>query len=253
MSEHRFSFAAKTYDRHARPQQALAATILAKLPDVEPDRILELGVGTGQLTRQLVQRYPRAEINAIDIAPGMVEFGRRAWGQGPRVIWTTGDAQSYRAPEPYPLIVSGSALQWVRELRATFDNVRGNLEAGGSFVFGMMLNGTLQELRQARREIAPSKMSTFELPTLVQTLDALTDAGFTIRDCLHETYRYPYQDTRSLLKILHEQGVTGGSPAAGYAPLTRGELDRLIELYQKRSEEQGRVYADYETVVVVAE
>lgn len=253
MTEHRFSFAAKTYDRHAHPQQALAATVMKKLPKRTPNRILELGVGTGQLTRLLVQRYPQAEINAIDIAPGMVEFGRRKWGRQARVSWAAGDAQTYRTKEPYPLIVSASALQWVQDLRATCENIRRNLAQDGVLVVGMMLNGTLRGLRRARREIAPSKMSTFELPTLTQTLDALTVSGFTICDTVYETYRYPYQDTRSLLKILHEQGVTGGSSSTGYTPLTRGELSRLMELYQRQNEEQGRVYADYETVVLVAE
>src|SRR5215216_67521 len=44
-----------------------------------PGRVLELGVGTGVTTRRLLERYPDAEVIALDSQPGMV-FRAREMG-----------------------------------------------------------------------------------------------------------------------------------------------------------------------------
>jgi tRNA (cmo5U34)-methyltransferase len=44
-----------------------------------PGRILELGVGTGETTRRLLERYPDAEVIGLDSQPGMV-FRAREMG-----------------------------------------------------------------------------------------------------------------------------------------------------------------------------
>ena len=37
-----------------------------------PGRVLELGVGTGETTRRLLERYPDAEVTGLDSQPEMV-------------------------------------------------------------------------------------------------------------------------------------------------------------------------------------
>lgn len=37
-----------------------------------PDRVLELGIGTGETTRRLLGRYPSARVSALDSSPEMV-------------------------------------------------------------------------------------------------------------------------------------------------------------------------------------
>jgi tRNA (cmo5U34)-methyltransferase len=44
-----------------------------------PARVLELGVGTGETTRRLLERYPSAEVNGLDSQPEMV-FRAREMG-----------------------------------------------------------------------------------------------------------------------------------------------------------------------------
>jgi trans-aconitate methyltransferase len=44
---------------------------IAAVPS-EPRRVLELGVGTGETTRRLLERYPRAEVTGLDSQPEMV-------------------------------------------------------------------------------------------------------------------------------------------------------------------------------------
>ena len=251
MIEQRFSAAADTYDLHARPQLALARALVALLPGREhaPARILELGAGTGQLTRLLAERFPGTPIDAVDLAPRMVEHSRKRFAHLPQVNWKVGDAQTHRPAAPYPLVASSSALHWVDNLRATFENIFQCLEPGGLFALGIMLEGTLKELHGLRREIAPQKGAASHLPACAETEGNLKAAGFSILRKIHSEERIVYSDARAFLRAIHEQGVTGGRVGAGRAPLTRTELARLAEAYQERFAVPGGVSATYETAL----
>jgi tRNA (cmo5U34)-methyltransferase len=42
----------------------------------EPGRVLELGIGTAETTRRLLERYPKAEVTGLDAQPEMVFVAR---------------------------------------------------------------------------------------------------------------------------------------------------------------------------------
>ncbi len=251
--EKRFSTAAATYDRHSRPQQALIDELVCVLPKQPPSRILELGCGTGLLTRLLAEHYPDSPIDASDISPGMIEHCRDAFSNQPQISWVVADAQTFQTDTPYPLIVSTSALHWTDDLTQTFIQAYQNLEVGGTFALGMMLQGTLRELRELREKIAPEKVFTTRLPTFEETIDALKTAGFSIRKSNRFDRHYNYANARAFFRVIHEQGVTGGSLERGYVPLTRKEIRTLIESYQKEFESDLGVCASYETALFIAE
>ncbi len=247
MIGHRFSAAAETYDRHARPQLALAQSVVSMLPEIYPEQILELGAGTGQLTRLLTERFPEVPIDAVDVAEKMVEHSRAKFKRFPQISWIVDDAQTYRRGDRYPLVISSSALHWVSDLCKTCENVFRNLEPGGTFALGMMLHGTLKELHELRKGIAPEKTPVLTLPTYAKTSAAIEAAGFRIERKKHSEEQILYPDAKAFLKAIHEQGVTGGKISTGNAPLTRTELGRLVADYQETCTSNGGVYATYET------
>lgn len=53
----------------------LQAETIAAIP-LEPGRVLELGIGTGETTRRLLDRYPDAEVTGLDSSPEMVFHAR---------------------------------------------------------------------------------------------------------------------------------------------------------------------------------
>ncbi|MDF7798125.1 methyltransferase domain-containing protein [Pontiellaceae bacterium B1224] len=243
----RFSAAAETYDRHARPQLALAQSVVSMIPEIYPEQILELGPGTGQLTRLLTERFPEVLIDAVDIAEKMIEHSRAKFSRFPQINWMIGDAQTFWNGDRYPLIVSSSALHWVSDLQKTFENVFQCLEPGGCFSLGMMLQGTLKELHALRKEIAPEKTPEITLPTYEETKDALQSAGFILERRKHSEEEIIYDDAKAFLKAIHEQGVTGGKVSSGNAPLNRAELSQLVADYQDLHASDDAVFATYET------
>ena len=243
----RFSAAAGTYDRHARPQLALAQSVVSMLPEIYPVQILELGSGTGQLTRLLTERFPEVPIEAVDVAEKMVERGRAKFGHFPQINWIIGDAQTYWDGNRYPLIVSSSALHWVADLQAACENIFQCMEPGGTFALGMMLRGTLKELHELRKAIAPEKTPELVLPTYEETQTCLQNAGFHLERRKHSEEEIIYPDAKAFLKAIHEQGVTGGKVSAGNAPLTRTEISQIVADYQETYAADGGIYATYET------
>lgn len=247
--EHRFNVQAARYDEHAEPQRRLLRCLLPYLPDTPPARILELGAGTGLLTRALLERYPQAHIDAVDVAPNMVAYARQSFGGESRVAWHVGDAENFSLPPPYPLIASNAALQWVTDLAKTCRTAWHNLTDEGVWVAGMMLHGTLHELRTLRAQIAPHKMSRFTLPQCAQIQSALEQAGFVVELLVPQPFRFVYPNMDTFLRAIHEQGVTGGSTQAGYTPLNRTELQELQTRYAEKYKTANGLYATYQTAV----
>ncbi len=71
---------AGSWDERIAPdsEQHLAPLIAAcERLDGAPARILELGTGTGAGARWLAQRYPQAQVDAVDLTEPMIEAARR--------------------------------------------------------------------------------------------------------------------------------------------------------------------------------
>jgi len=114
---HHFDLHAHEYDMHADIQREMAEKLMTRLVYVEslnslPVRaVLDVGAGTGGLTRLLLQRYPEAEITALDISEVMLWKARERFGSA-RVQWVRSDVETWRCPNRYDIIASNAAFQW---------------------------------------------------------------------------------------------------------------------------------------------
>src|SRR6476620_11570663 len=68
-----FGARAKSYERHAGLQRAVADRLARLLPERKQPNVLELGCGTGLFSRHLLARYPEGRFLFTDLAPSMVE------------------------------------------------------------------------------------------------------------------------------------------------------------------------------------
>ncbi len=199
----------------------------------------------------LVDQFPDVLIDAIDISPEMIKHSREKFKRFPKVTWIPADAQTYRGKDPYPLIVSSAALHWTTDLPTTLKNVYECLESDGFFSLGMMLQGTLKELWDVRRELVPHKTPEPPLPSHDHLVDLVHAAGFHILRKQHSFEEVAYDNATAFLRAIHEQGVTGTKVIGAHAPLTRSELIRLTECYQERYTSFDGVYATYETATLL--
>jgi malonyl-ACP O-methyltransferase BioC len=249
----RFSAASSTYDAHARIQAGAAQRLIDLLGAVDPpDRVLEIGCGTGRLTRLLLGRFPAARIDAIDLAPGMVEEASALLGRPDRVQWIVADARRFEPSAPYPLVVAGSSLHWLDPLEASLLHIAGLVAPGGLFAAALMLDGTLEELHAVRRLVAPRKVPLGRLPSAELLRRGLEGSGFTLEALQEESASATCPSVAALLEELRLQGLTGGAVSRAELPLARGEVRGLVEEYERRYRMGGGVRVTYRIGYVVA-
>src|SRR5437667_7534152 len=121
-----FERAAASYDGAALLQREIGARMLERLDYVKlaPRTILDAGTGTGNALAALAQRYPKADLIALDIAQAMLRRARgdsrwlaRLLRRGPRTAFVCADAQRLPfAPSVLDFICSNLTMQWCGDL-----------------------------------------------------------------------------------------------------------------------------------------
>jgi SAM-dependent methyltransferase len=111
MNAHAFYDAvAERYDAHRGFYDSLARALVALVPErLAPKRILEIGAGTGFATRVLVERFPAAEIVALEPSNAMRQRGRVA---APSARWRAGTLAELGSTDGFDLIVASAAAHW---------------------------------------------------------------------------------------------------------------------------------------------
>ena len=250
----RFSAGASAYAQHAPAQREAAGNLLALIPDAGFRCILEPGCGTGFFTRLLRARWPQALLDAIDAAPGMIALARETWPGDDRVRWQVADGTSPGVGATYDLVASNCALHWALDLPAALRRLAASLSPGGTLAVSLMLRGTLAELHEARRIAAPGNPPRALLPSRELAETAVWQSGLTVTHAQEQSVRTTFADARTLLRSLHDQGVTGGWLSQGQRALTRGEIARLCEAYEAgHPAPEGGVVATYHIGYFIAE
>ncbi|GGX01040.1 trans-aconitate 2-methyltransferase [Streptomyces noursei] len=123
--------------------------LLARIPQLprpdRPARIADLGCGPGNVTVQLADRWPDAHITGFDNSPEMLKEAESYAGPTPgggHLDFAPADAATWTPEEPYDLIVSNAALQWVPNHPDSFARWIDALTPGGTFAFQVPGNFT---------------------------------------------------------------------------------------------------------------
>jgi trans-aconitate 2-methyltransferase len=119
--------------QRTRPAQDLAART-----EIEaPRRVIDLGCGPGNSTAVVSQRWPQAAVTGIDSSPDMIAAARRS---SSNVTWEIGDIGSWSSPEPFDVVFSNAALQWVPNHRDVLPKIVAQVGPGGAFAFQVPAN-----------------------------------------------------------------------------------------------------------------
>ena len=232
-----FSRAGKYYDQAAALQQTIALQLLSsfKTENVVSD-VLEIGAGTGFLTRALSARFPHASIRAIDSAKGMLDICEAKFEPSSNVSFQLADAQSFagekQSVDKYDLITGSSVLQWIVQRRVLFEQLKAMLGPHGRLLFSVMLSGTLRELRALRSEMFPEKTGKNWLPSSAELNEDLARADCMVLKYHQESRTEYFESAHALIAHLSASGTTG----TGYSnkALNRGELRELCSEYDAR-------------------
>ena len=144
----RFSAASASYDAEAEAQQHIAARLWALAAPHVPSGadVLEIGAGTGLLTRLILEAQPRSlTVNDLYLSPQVQELAQQFSG---RVQCRVGDAEHLEFGGPFDAVLSASTVQWFADIPAFFARCAGVLPKGGLLAFSSFLPGNLQEVAE---------------------------------------------------------------------------------------------------------
>ncbi|MBA3946772.1 MAG: methyltransferase domain-containing protein [Herpetosiphonaceae bacterium] len=86
--------------------------LLAHLIHDEPRVVLDVGCGTGDIARNLVDLVDH--IDAVDVSQAMIDQGKLLpRGDDPNIRWILGRAEDVPLVPPYALITAGQSLHWM--------------------------------------------------------------------------------------------------------------------------------------------
>ena len=244
-----FDRASSAYEKSAVLQARVADELLERLDffKFSPEVVVDLGSGTGRLTGELKRRYKRANVVALDIAPGMLREARKHMTFFRRFERVCADVRRLPFSDAsVDIATSNLMLQWCGDLDAAFREVRRVLKPDGLFAFTTFGPDTLRELRTAWAAVdGYSHVNAFI--DLHDIGDALVRAGLTepVLDIERVTLTYP--DVLSLmrdLKVIGAHNVTAGRPRG---LVGRGTLRRVEAAYEP-ARRAGLIPATYEIV-----
>lgn len=204
----RFNQKSQSYEPHARVQQALIDWGAAHwYPQHANERVLELGAGTGLLTRLLCARG--FAVTATDIAENMITTGK---AYCPQADWQRLDAWSptvgnnnYTLDElSYDTLATSALLQWAPCPRTVLNQWRKYVKPGGRLLALLFCAPSLPELNTLLPTASPL---IWRSPDAWNT--AAVEAGWQITESNHSTQSFVYPDTLHFFRNLHGTGAVG--------------------------------------------
>ena len=251
-----FSRSAASYDAAAQLQHAVEARLLESLDYLDdpalqrepPQRVLDLGCGTGRASIAMQKRWPKAQIVSLDLALPMLRQARgtsarsMGWLSNPfarKPAQVCADARALPLAEAsVDVLFSNLCVQWVEDLDALFAGFRRVLKPNGLLLVSTFGPETLWELRDAfaHADAAPH-VSPFA--DIAGFGDALVRAGFRqpVLDREEETTHYP--DLPALMRELRAIGATKAGGARRHTWTGRSRFATAASAYETHRDAQG--------------
>lgn len=245
-----FGRAAAAYDAAAVLQHETGRRMLQRLDYIrlEPRRILDIGCGTGMATGELLKRYPKAEVVALDFALPMLASTRRRgrWLRRPRCLCGDLD-QLPLASQSVDLVYSNAAIQWSHDPAAAIAEMHRVLRPGGLVMFSSFGPDTLSELRQAWSEV-DGYDHVHGFVDMHDYGDMLVGAGLADPVMDVERLCLTYDTVSDLMRDLKMIGAANAAQGRSRGLTGRARLQALGNAYEQFRRSDGRLPASYEVV-----
>ena len=253
-----FERAARTYDEAAVLAHEIGDRMLERLDLLKavPERILDLGSGTGYCAQRLRKRYPDCFVVELDFARAMLLRSRRhrEWwrrglavltGERARAVCADMEALPF-ADRSFDMVWSNLALNWLDTPQQAFAEAWRVLRPGGVFMFSTLGPDTLKELRGAYAAV-DRHVHVNRFMDMHDVGDCLLDTRFADPVMDMECITASYGNVRTLLDELKASGARNANAGRNRALSGKARFRACIDVYE-RLREDDRVPATFEIV-----
>ncbi|WP_218079288.1 class I SAM-dependent methyltransferase [Anthocerotibacter panamensis] len=214
------------------------------------ERILDLGCGTGHLTRAIAETG--ADVLGLDQSLEMVEQARAHY---PALAFEQGDARDFGCAVPFDAVFSNAVLHWILEPERVVQSVARALRPGGRFVAELGGKGNIAAIATALYTVLqeagyPLPATCWYFPSLGEYASLLEAQGFRVCAVWHfdrPTALEGEEGLRNWLKMFTPEILQTIPDSVRPDLLTRIEAVLRPRLYRA-----GVWYADYVRLRFVA-
>ena len=204
----RFKRSLGTYEEAAIAQMQMNTRLCGYLNerDIEGQlRILEIGCGTGTLTKQLFQSLDIHEIFLNDIVEEIINPVQNilSYNDFDKYSFVIGDAEEITFPAGLDIVVSGSTFQWFKDLPGMFKKIYDALKPGGILMFSTFGLRNLMEIK----EISGKGLEYYSPTDLKQ----IASGYFEILNLEEEIIPLYFADVMSVIQHVKKTGVNAVS------------------------------------------
>lgn len=222
------------YARFAGQRLRPALDLIARIGLDAPQTIVDLGCGTGNVTRILHSRWPDAQITGVDSSREMLAEAKETG-----IVWEQSDLSAWDPKRKFDLIYSNATLHWLPDHLELFVRLARKIAAGGALAVQMPRNFG-----------APSHTLIHELALSAQWRDALAPLVRpqpVLEPAAYYDLLAPLASTLDIWETEYLQVLEGENPVAEW---TKGTW--LAPLLTELGPRSGSFEAGYRRLVAAA-
>jgi len=247
------------YLRFEKERTQPVKDLISRIEKAEPARIIDIGCGPGNSTRELKNKWPQAYIVGLDSSPNMLKKARKV---STEIEWIEADGGAdLSVLGKFDIVFSNAAIQWIPDHEGLLRKLFFMLNKGGVLavqiphVGNMGINKALQAVVTSNKWNRYFKLNTVELvfespQVYYDILSRLTSVIY-----LWETHYYHVMENHQSIIDWYES--TGMKPYLDRLPDAKlrfefsGDILKLVE-HEYEVQQDGHVLFPFRRIFFTA-
>lgn len=245
-----FERAVDSYDTAAVLQAEVARRLGQRLDYIkcQPNYAIDIGSGTGYLSKDLLNRYPEANVIALDFAYNMARKSEQQGDNQRKPYAVCADAEELPIKaQSIDLVVSNLMLHWSNDPGKVLAGFHFMLAPNGLLLFTTFGPDTLTEIRESWKEVdnTPHTNDFFDMHEIG---DALLSAGFIDPVTDREVITMTYANIRQLLLDLKQIGSSNTHRERNKGLTGKDKFSRFEKAYEQFRTDDGLYPSTWEVI-----
>ncbi len=231
-----FTRASSVYHSKAELQKESAARLAASIEpckySIPAGKVLEMGAGTGFLTRHLIRLFPEREIIVSDLSDAMIRQCKTNIKESDNITFRVLDAETGEIKKDrYAVIAGNFVAQWFRDPSGALSRFCEALVPGGYLLMSFPGSGSFPEWKTNCLKLG-LPFTANPLPDIEEIINRISRGPFQVNcheDFQTEVYGSSIQFFRHLKEIGVSTSVIGKS-------LSRSDFTKLVTYWDQSSD-----------------
>ncbi len=192
----RFTRMLSAYNTNAKIQKKMAEKLINLCGKNSYNTILEIGCGTGFLTRNAVEKLVFRNYTALDIVKECKNYIQEI---SPKINFINSDIESFARQDNkrYDLILSNASLQWIENFEVLVTALISKLKPDGELLFSTFGKENFREIYH----ISGNTLKYYSIKELTQMFEAYKPF------LEEEVHIMGFDSAKDVLRHLHNTGV----------------------------------------------